>query len=133
VVLQSWLRHQMGRHHRLPKQPQANQPEILQSLRNAAHVGNLPTEMINLILAVFAASLLIIIIMYSLPFILLVGAAWLTIKVAKMVYRNHLAAVAEAAENDRLISVRADRQHQQIIEGNEDAGTYGDFRPTVLP
>jgi hypothetical protein len=131
MVLQSWLRHQMGRHRGLPKQPQAQQPEILSPMRNPPH-RDVSTEMINLILAVFAASLLLIIIMYALPFILLVGAAWLTIKVAKMVYRNHLVAVAEAAENDRLISVRADRQHQQIIEGNEDAGTYGDFRPAVL-
>lgn len=89
--------------------------------------------MINLILAVFATSLLLIILWYALPFLIIVTAISITIYVVKRMFANNLESIREAAENDRLISVRADRQHQQIIEGNEDAGTYGDFRPTVLP
>lgn len=132
MVLQSWLRHQMGRHRGLPKQPQAQPPEILSPLRHPPH-RDVPTEMINLILAVFATSLILIILWYALPFLIIVTAISVTIYVVKRMFANNLESIREAAENDRLISVRADRQHQQIIEGNEDAGTYGDFRPTVLP
>ena len=130
MVLQSWLRHQMGRHRGLPKQPQAQPPEILSPMRNPPH-RDVPTEMINLILAVFATSLLLIILWYALPFLLIVTAIGAAIYVVKWIFANNLEMIRENAENDRLIVARADRQHQQIMEGNEDAGTYGQFKPAI--
>ena len=87
--------------------------------------------MIGLLLAVFATSLLLIILWYALPFLIIVTAISVTIYVVKRIFANNLESIREAAETDRLIVARADRQHQQIMEGDEDAGTYGQFKPAI--
>lgn len=87
--------------------------------------------MIGLLLAVFATSLLLIILWYSLPFLIIVTAIGAAIYVVKWIFANNLEMIRENAENDRQIVARADRQHQQIMEGDEDAGTYGQFKPAI--
>jgi hypothetical protein len=87
--------------------------------------------MINLILATFAVSILLIILWYALPFLIIVAVISVAVYLVKWIFSNNLAGIREAAENDRLIVARADRQHQQIMEGDEDAGTYGKFPPAL--
>jgi len=87
--------------------------------------------MINLILATFATSILLIILWYALPFLLIVTAISVAIYLVKRIFANNLELIREAADNDRQTAARADRQHQQIMEGDEDAGTYGQFTPAM--
>lgn len=74
---------------------------------------------------------MLIILWYALPFLIIVTVISVAIYVVKWLFANNLAAIRENAESDRLIVVRADRQHQQIVEGDEDAGTYGQFKPAI--
>ena len=87
--------------------------------------------MINLILATFATSILLIILWYALPFLLIVTAISVAIYLVKRIFANNLELIREAADNDRQTAARADQQHQQIMEGDEDAGTYGQFTPAM--
>jgi len=87
--------------------------------------------MINLILATFAVSILLIILWYALPFLIIVTAISVAIYVVKWLFANNLEAIRENAESDRLIVVRADRQHQQIMDGDDAAGTYGQYKPAI--
>lgn len=87
--------------------------------------------MIDMLLTVFGLSLVAIIIWHALPILAVMAGvavvAWILLRIV-----NSIEARWEKRKKDRsdLIN-RAERQHQQLMDGDENGGVYGEYPPAV--